>query len=100
MHVGDLGPYMVCRFRRNNVPFPITGMTFQVYFYNALTSSQFLGSGSFVITDGPGGVGEYHWHPNDTASPGLFDVYPRLIDPIIGQMTAKPQPLEIKAILT
>jgi hypothetical protein len=52
------------------------------------------------MIDAANGLCQYNFHPNDTTLPGLFDIYPRIVHPTLGTMTAKPQPLEIKGILT
>jgi hypothetical protein len=100
MHVGDTGPPMSCTFRYRNAPLSLSGATITVYFYNTLTSDQRIGAGSIGMIDAANGLCQYNFHPNDTTLPGLFDIYPRIVHPTLGTMTAKPQPLEIKGILT
>lgn len=95
MHVGDTGPPLRAIFRRNATPYPITNIPISFIFVNSESHTLFTGHGTVVVVDGANGICDYYFSPNDTNFAGPYSIYPILLDPINGRLTAKPQPLEI-----
>lgn len=59
-------------------PVDLTGLSYynlSLNMYNTSQRTDQVGQGIFLITDAVGGVVQYVWDAQDTATPGQFDLY-------------------------
>lgn len=81
MNKNDTAPALHGQFKQGTAGYPLTGLTASaiiLHFWQASTSTYKRGIGSVTITDSLLGKFDYHWHQQDTNTPGLWDVWAEL----------------------
>ncbi len=75
-YVGDTSDPLLCSFTdHSGVAYAITGASnFVLKLKNQITGALITGSGTFQITDGPGGKGTYTFASSDVAVAGSYDL--------------------------